>query len=214
MDLLNEISKNLQEGSPERVKKGIEQALAEGNSPHDILHKGLIAGMNTIAEKFKTGQMYLPEVLMVVGAMKMGLSIVRPLLTRDGIDPEGKILLGTVRGDIHDIGKNLVGIMLQGAGYEVIDLGTNIQAEQFADAVEKERPHVLGLSALLTTTMVHMQKVIEALEKRQLRAKVKVIIGGAPVSRSYAEEIKADGYARDAATAVDLVRNLLNKPAA
>ena len=208
MDLLNEISKNLQEGSPERVKKGIEQALGEGTSPHDILHKGLIAGMNTIAEKFKTGQMYLPEVLMVVGAMKTGLSIVRPLLKRDGIDPEGKILLGTVRGDIH-----LVGIMLQGAGYEVIDLGTNIQAEQFADAVEKERPHILGLSALLTTTMVHMQKVIEALEKRQMRGKVRVIIGGAPISRSYAEEIKADGYAHDAATAVDVVRSLLNKSA-
>ena len=213
MDLLNEISKNLQEGSPERVKKGIEQALAEGISPNDILHKGLIAGMDAIAEKFKSGQMFLPEVLMVVGAMKAGLGIVRPLLTRAGIAPEGKILLGTVRGDIHDIGKNLVAIMLQGAGFEVVDLGTNIQAEQFADAVEKERPDVLGLSALLTTTMVHMQKVIEVLEKRELRGKVKVIIGGAPISHSYAEEIRADGYGRDAATAVDLVRSLLNKHA-
>ncbi len=214
MDLLSKISKDLQEGSPERVKNGIEQALVQGHSPHEILHKGLIAGMNVIAEKFKTGQMYLPEVLMVVGAMKMGLNIVRPLLTKAGIDPEGKILLGTVRGDIHDIGKNLVAIMLQGAGFEVVDLGTNVGPDQFADAVEKEHPHVLGLSALLTTTMVHMQKVVETLEKRQLRGKVKVIIGGAPVSRNYAEEIKADGYARDAATAVDLVRNLMNKPAA
>jgi len=213
MDVLTEISKHLQEGSPERVKKGIELALAEGNSPHDILHKGLIAGMNTIAEKFKTGQMYLPEVLMVVGAMKTGLNIVKPLLARDGIEPQGRIVLGTVKGDIHDIGKNLVAIMLQGAGFEVVDLGTNVQAEQFADAVEKEHPDVLGLSALLTTTMVHMLKVIEVLEKRQLRGQVKVIIGGAPVSRNYADEIRADGYARDAATAVDVVRDLLKKSA-
>lgn len=210
MDLLEEISTNVQAGYTEKTRKAVEQAIAAGIPAHDILHKGLITGMDAVAAKFKTGQMFLPEVLGVAGAMKAGLALVKPLLDKTTHKPLGKVLVGTVRGDMHDIGKNLVAIMLQGAGFNVVDLGTNIRADEFVDAVERENPDVLGMSALLTTTMVHMKGVIEALEQRNLRAKVKVIVGGAPISRNYAQEIRADGYARDAATAVDLVRSLLN----
>jgi len=206
---LEDIAHQVQEGYPDRVREAVDAALGGGLSAFDILNQGLVPGMNRVAEKFKKGQMFLPEVLAVAGAMKSGMSIVRPLLEQSGVRPEGKILLGTVRGDLHDIGKNLVGIMLQGAGFEVIDLGTDVRAEEFVEAAMIERPDIVGLSALLTTTMTHMPGVVEALEKAGLRKNVRVIIGGAPVSRGYAETIKADGYARDAATAVDLVRELL-----
>ncbi|MBI2619846.1 MAG: corrinoid protein [Ignavibacteriales bacterium] len=210
MDLLQDIALNVQSGYTEKTRKAVEQAVAEGIPANDILHKGLIAGMNVVAERFKTGQMFLPEVLAVAGAMKAGMTIVRPLLEMTNHESLGKIVIGTVRGDMHDIGKNLVAIMLQGAGFDVVDLGTDVRADKFIEAVEREHPDIIGMSALLTTTMVHMKGVIEALEKKNLREKVKVIIGGAPISRNYAQEIRADGYARDAATAVDLVRTLLN----
>lgn len=210
MDLLQEIAKQVQDGYSERVKNAVNQALAGGVSAHDILHQALIPGMNVVAEKFKSGQMFLPEVLAVAGAMKAGMSIVKPLLGLVEASKHGKVVIGTVRGDMHDIGKNLVAILLQGAGFDVVDLGTDVRADRFVEAVEKERPDVVGMSALLTTTMVHMRGVIEALEEKGLRGAVKVIVGGAPISRNYATDIKADGYARDAATAVDLVKDLLN----
>jgi 5-methyltetrahydrofolate--homocysteine methyltransferase len=211
MNRLHEIEQHVKDGYSERVKKAVDEALAEGVSADDILQRALLPGMNSVAEKFKTGQMFLPEVLAVAGAMKAGMSIVKPFLTRKTEKSRGKVVIGTVRGDMHDIGKNLVAVMLQGAGFEVVDLGTDVRADKFVEAVELEQPDVVGMSALLTTTMVHMRGVIEALEKKQLREKVKVIVGGAPISRNYAQEIKADGYARDASMAVDLVRDLLNQ---
>lgn len=211
MDRYQEIMKHVQDGYSEKVKKTVEESLAEGSPPDEILHKGLLPGMNAVAEKFKSGTMFLPEVLAVAGAMKAGMSIIKPLLGTKATDSLGKVVIGTVRGDMHDIGKNLVAIMLQGAGFDVIDLGTDVRADKFVDAVEREKPNVVGMSALLTTTMVHMKGVIEALEKKNLRDGVKIIIGGAPISKNYAAEIKADGYARDAGMAVDLVRGLLSE---
>lgn len=213
MDRYQEIMKHVQDGYSEKVKKAVQEAIAEGAPPDDILHKGLLPGMNAVAEKFKSGNMFLPEVLAVAGAMKAGMTIIKPLLGAKATDSLGKVVIGTVRGDMHDIGKNLVAIMLQGAGFDVIDLGTDVRADKFVEAVEREKPHVVGMSALLTTTMLHMKGVIEALEKKNLRNGVKIIIGGAPISKNYAAEIKADGYARDAGMAVDLVRGLLNNQA-
>lgn len=210
MTRYEEIAQHVQNGYSEKARKAVEAALAENCPPDRILHEGLIAGMNVVAAKFKSGQMFLPEVLAVAGAMKAGMELVKPLLVAGQHKSLGKVVLGTVRGDMHDIGKNLVAIMLQGAGFEVVDLGTDVRVEKFLEAVEREHPDVVGMSALLTTTMVHMKTVIEALRQKELRAGVKVIIGGAPISRNFANEIGADGYARDAATAVDLVRELLN----
>ncbi|HAL57601.1 MAG TPA: cobalamin-binding protein [Bacteroidetes bacterium] len=213
MEILNELSANLQEGYADKTKKLTEEALAQGIPATEILEKGLIAGMNIVGGKFKKNEMYLPEVLVVARAMKFSMDVLKPHLAAARVKSRGKILLGTVKGDMHDIGKNLVGIMLQGAGFDVVDVGTDISMEKFVETVEREQPDVLGLSALLTTTMVYMKRVIEALEQRQLRGKVKVIVGGAPITQRYADEIKADGYARDASSAVDLVRSLLNSGA-
>lgn len=210
MDPLQKIAKHVQDGYSGRVKEAVEEALGAGIAANDILYKALIPGMNVVAEKFKSGQMFLPEVLAVAGAMKAGMNIVNPLLETATTNARGKIVIGSVRGDMHDIGKNLVAIMLQGAGFDVVDLGTDVRADKFIEAVEKEHPDVVGMSALLTTTMVHMRGVIEALEKKNLRDQVKVIVGGAPISQNFAQEIKADGYARDAAKAVDLVKGLLD----
>ncbi|GJQ20336.1 MAG: corrinoid methyltransferase [Bacteroidia bacterium] len=210
MDRYAEIAQHVQNGYSERARKAVEAALAEGCPAERVLKEGLIAGMEVVAAKFKSGQMFLPEVLAVAGAMKAGMELVKPLLVAARHEPLGKVVLGTVRGDMHDIGKNLVAIMLQGAGFDVVDLGTDVRVEKFIDAIEREHPDVVGMSALLTTTMVHMKTVIEALKQRDLRAHVKVIVGGAPISKNFASEIGADGYARDAATAVDVVKELLN----
>ncbi|MBI4418148.1 MAG: corrinoid protein [Ignavibacteriales bacterium] len=210
MERYEEIAEHVQNGYSEKARKAVEAALSEGCSPERILKEGLIAGMDVVAAKFKSGQMFLPEVLAVAGAMKAGMELVKPLLVAAKHQSLGKVVLGTVRGDMHDIGKNLVAIMLQGAGFDVVDLGTDVRVEKFLEAVEREHPDVVGMSALLTTTMVHMKTVIEALKQRELRTRVKVIIGGAPISRNFATEIGADGYARDAATAVDLVKELMN----
>jgi len=210
MDIYQEIASNVEQGYSEKTKKAVERALAEGCPPNDILHRGLITGMNAVAQRFKSGQMFLPEVLAVAGAMKAGMTFVKPLLAGTKHSSFGKVVIGTVRGDMHDIGKNLVAIMLEGAGFEVIDLGTDVRADKFVEAVERERPAIVGMSALLTTTMLHMKGVIEALEQKNLRGDVKIIVGGAPISNNFANEIKADGYARDAGSAADLVRSLLN----
>lgn len=210
MEHYKEIASLVEQGYSEKAKKAVEQALADGCPPQEILHQGLIAGMNVVAARFKTGQMFLPEVLAVAGAMKAGMGLVKPLLGKQKQTTLGKIVIGTVRGDMHDIGKNLVAILLEGAGFDVVDLGTDVRSDKFAEAVEREQPAIVGMSALLTTTMVHMRGVIELLEQKRLRDRVKIIIGGAPISQNFAREIKADGYARDAAGAVDLVRSLLN----
>lgn len=211
MHVFEEIALGVQKGDSETVRSLTEKALAENSSPEEILNKGLVAGMDVIGEKFKSNEVFIPEVLVSAKAMKAGMEIVKPLLAEANVKSRGKVVIGTVKGDLHDIGKNIVGMLLEGGGYDIIDLGADVSKEQFLEAIQKENANVLGMSALLTTTMVYMRETIEALESANLRSQVKVMIGGAPIAQAYADEIKADGYAPDAAAAVDLAHNLLNK---
>ncbi len=174
-----------------------------------ILEQGLIAGMNVVGTRFKNCEMFLPEVLTAARAMKAGVEQLEPLFAAAGVKPAGKILIGTVKGDLHDIGKNLVAIMLRGAGFEVIDLGVGVSAQKFLDAVVAHQPDIVGMSALLTTTMMQMKTNVTALTEAGVRGRVKVIIGGAPVTRAFAEEIGADAYGRNATDAVDKARELM-----
>jgi 5-methyltetrahydrofolate--homocysteine methyltransferase len=211
MDLYEEISASVQKGDSDQVKSLVEKALAQDLPVEKVLNKGLIGGMNVIGERFKAMDIFIPEVLVSARAMNMGLEMIKPLLAKAKVKARGKVVIGTVRGDLHDIGKNIVAMMLRGAGYEVIDLGADVPKEKFLEHVKKEGADVLAMSALLTTTMTYMREVVEELEKAKLRSKVKVVIGGAPVSRAYADRIKADGYAPDAALAVDLLKRLSKK---
>jgi 5-methyltetrahydrofolate--homocysteine methyltransferase len=210
MQILEQISQSLQAGAANKAKSLTQQAVNEGIPVQTILNDGLIAGMNIVGVKFKNNEMFLPEVLTVARAMKAGMEVLKPLLAAAKVKSRGRIAIGTVKGDIHDIGKNLVCIMLEGAGYDVIDMGIDVPQETFVEFVRTEKPDVLGMSALLTTTMNRMKFVIEALEVNQLRDTVKIIVGGAPISKNFAAEIRADGYARDAASAVDVVKGLLD----
>ncbi|MDQ1350646.1 MAG: 5-methyltetrahydrofolate--homocysteine methyltransferase, partial [Acidobacteriota bacterium] len=176
----------------------------------EILDNGLIKGMNSIGKKFKNHEVFLPEVLLAARAMHAAMEVLKPLLIRDGIPSKGKVVLGTVQGDLHDIGKNLVGILLKGAGFDVIDLGNDVAPEQFVETAKREGASVIGMSALLTTTMPAMTKVVELLKKENLQGKIKTIIGGAPVSQAYAEEIGADAYGYDGVKAVECVERLAN----
>ena len=209
MDILQEISENLQKGDAQKVAGLVKKALDEGIEPSEILTNGMIAGMNIVGTKFKNNEIYVPEVLIASRAMKAGMEILRPILTETGVEPIGRVVIGTVKGDLHDIGKNLVKMMLEGTGFEVIDLGTDVEVEKFLEAVEKYNPNIVGMSALLTTTMPYMKTVIDELKKAGLREKVIVMVGGAPVTDRYAKEIGADGYAKDAATAAEKVKELL-----
>jgi len=206
---LREISSALIMGDRKKVKELIELALNEGISPEIILNEALIAGMNVVGEKFKNNEFYVPEVLVAARAMKTGMEILKPFLSKSSGVMRGRIVIGTVKGDLHDIGKNLVAMMLEGAGYEVIDLGIDVDPEKFLSAINTYNPNILGMSALLTTTMPYMKTTIEVLEKAKVRDKVKIIVGGAPVTEDFAKEIGADGYADDAASAVDLVNRLM-----
>ena len=185
-----------------------ESALAENVHPGKILNEGLIAGMNVVGEKFKNNEFYVPEVLIAARAMKNAMELLRPKLAASGIKPRGKVAIGTVRGDLHDIGKNLVAMMLEGAGFEIRDLGVDVKPDQFVDAV-KNGADVVAMSALLTTTMPAMKETIQALKEARIRDKAYVMIGGAPVTQNYCEEIGADGYSPDAASAVDKAKELL-----
>lgn len=196
-------------GKAPEAKALTESALAEGVSPADILSQGLIAGMNVVGEKFKNNEFYVPEVLIAARAMKTAMEVLRPQLAKSGVQPVGKVAIGTVRGDLHDIGKNLVAMMLEGAGFEIKDLGVDVKPERFVE-VAKEGVDIVAMSALLTTTMPAMKDTIEALEAEGVRDKVRVMIGGAPVTQNYCDEIGADGYAPDAASAVDKAKELLN----
>jgi len=187
----------------------VKKALAEGYSAADVLNQGLIGGMSIIGKEFKARDLWVPDVLLAARNMKQGVEILRPLFSQEDRQAKGKIILGTVKGDIHDIGKNLVAIMMSGSGLEVIDLGIDIPVEKFLAAVEEHKPQILGLSALLTTTMLEMQKVIEAVRKSPLPDKPYVIIGGAPVTEAFAREIGADGYGEDAVAAVEVATELL-----
>jgi len=204
-----DLAQSVIEGQREQVKDQVTSLIAAGNSPLGIVNEGLIAGMNVVGVRFKAGEMYVPEVLMAAKSMSGGLEIVKPLISEADQKSKGKILLGTVKGDLHDIGKNLVGMLIESGGLEVINMGVDVSAEDFIDAIIEHEPDILALSALLTTTMPAMKDIIELLEEEELRDKVKVIIGGAPVSREYADTIGADGYAPDAGSAVELCKQLL-----
>ncbi|HEX9975217.1 MAG TPA: corrinoid protein [bacterium] len=210
MQLLQEIANSIINGKMAETEKLIHQALDAKVHVRDILNQGLIAGMDVVGKKFKNNEFYVPEVLIAARAMKAGMKILKPLFAESGVEPIAKLALGTVKGDLHDIGKNLVSMMLEGAGFEIIDLGVDVTPEKFCAAVKEKNAKVIGLSALLTTTMLNMKTTIEYLKSNGVRDSVKVVIGGAPVTQSYADEIGADGYAADAATAVSIVKNLLS----
>lgn len=196
-------------GDENIVESEVNKALNEGNEARDILTKGLIGGMSVVGERFKAGEMFLPEVLMCASAMHEGLNIVKPLLAESDREAMGRIVIGTVAGDIHDIGKKIVGFLLEGGGFEVIDLGVDVPDESFVQAVEEHNPDILGMSALLTTTMPNMGKVIELLKEKRLRGKLKVIVGGASVNEQFAQSIGADGYAPEASSALEWVRKAI-----
>lgn len=197
------------DGDQKAVEDGVRAALAEGVTPGEILEKGLIAPMKAVGWRFECGESFVPEMLIAAQAMKAGLAVLKPQLAAAHIEPRGKVVIGTVQGDIHDIGKNLVGMMLQGSGFEVVDLGVNTTPGKFVDAVRLHQPELLGLSALLTTTMPRMKEVMRALEEAGVRDRVKVMVGGAPVTEEYAREVGADLFAPDAATAAALARDLV-----
>lgn len=209
MSELQVIADNVIEGQADKVRELTQAALDRGIKVEEILNEGLIAGMGVVGEKFKREEMYLPEVLFAARAMKAGMGLLEPLLADAGVESLGKIVLGTVQGDVHDIGKNLVTIMLKGAGFEVIDLGTDTPPQRFVDAVKEHQAPIVGMSALVGTTMPFMKTTIEALEEAGMKGRVKTIIGGAIVTQDYADKIGADAYASDAATAVDKVKRLL-----
>lgn len=210
MGNLDRLSESLQKGDMDEVKKFTAEALDAGQPPAEILSSGLIAGMDIVGAKFKNNEIYLPEVLLVARAMHAGLDILKPKLAEAGAEPVGKVVLGTVKGDLHDIGKNLVGMMLTGGGFEVNDLGIDVPPEKFVETVGEEGVQIVAMSALLSTTMPKMRESIEALHKAGLTKKVKIMVGGAPVTQKYADEIGADAYAPDAASAVDRARELLS----
>ena len=209
MEILKEVATNVERGDSASVKESVRKAISQNLTAEEILKEGLIKGMESVGRKFKRNEIFIPEVLIATRAMKAGMDIIRPLLTESGFKTKGKIVIGTVKGDLHDIGKNIVSMMLEREGYEIIDLGIDVPKERFIEIIKKENPEVVGMSALLTTTMSYMREVMEAVDEQNLKKRTKIIIGGAPVTQSYADDIKADGYAADASSAMALVRNLL-----
>ena len=203
MSILTEISENLQKGKAKIVKELVQQAIDAGMNPAEILNEGLLSGMGVVGEKFKNNEIYVPEVLVAARAMNMGAQILKPHLAEAGVQATGKVCIGTVQGDLHDIGKNLVKMMLEGKGLEVIDLGTDVSADAFVQTAIDQNCQVICCSALLTTTMNVMSDVVKAAEAAGIRDKVKIMIGGAPVSDEYCQKIGADCYTVDAASAAD-----------
>ncbi len=199
------------DGDNKRAADLAQLALDEGASPVDVLNQGLQVGMTEIGHRFREGNCFVPEVLLAARAMHAGLDVLRPHLASTDVPTAGRVVIGTVAGDLHDIGKNLVGMMLEGTGFEVIDLGVDLSTQAIVEAVEKHSPDILGLSALITTTMPAMEQTIRALEEAEVRDRVKVIVGGAPVTREYASRIGADAYGADAGDAVDVCKALLGR---
>ena len=208
MELLERISEELQNGNYIDVPKLTREALAQGIAPAVILSDALVAGMDVVGEKFRRDELFMPEVLIAAKAMQSAMEVLRPKLIETGVRTAGMIVLGTVKGDLHDIGKNLVGMLCEGTGYQVIDLGVDVAPERFVEAVRTHKPDIVGLSALLTTTMPRMREVIESLVEAGLRCSVKVMVGGAPVTEKFAQDIGADGYSPDATSAVEKARVL------
>jgi len=203
-EILNEISEQLQKGKAKAVKELVEKAVADGIPVKSILDDGLLSGMNIIGAKFKNNEVFVPEVLVAARAMNMGAAVLKPLLAEAGVEASGKVCLGTVKGDLHDIGKNLVKMMMEGKGLEVIDLGTDVPPEKFIEAVKENDCKIIACSALLTTTMGAMQDVVEAAKAAGIRDDVRIMIGGAPVTQAFCEQINADSYTSDAASAAEV----------
>lgn len=208
--IVESVAAGIIEGNLEEVPELVRSALDEGLEPAAILENGLVVGMNEVGKRFKAGAMFVPEVLRSARAMHAGQELLRPLLAEIGHKAGGKIVLGTVQGDLHDIGKNLVGMMCEGAGFQVIDLGFNVAPEQFTEAIKTHRPDIVGMSALLTTTMRSMGHTIRAIEEAGLRDRIKVMVGGAPVDAAFAERIGADGYGHNAASGAEVAKQLVD----
>jgi corrinoid protein of di/trimethylamine methyltransferase len=208
-ELLELIQDDLYDGLAEEVVASVNELLNRGLTPYDVLTRGLVAGMDVVGADFRDGILFVPEVLMAAKAMKAGMEILRPLLAETGAPQVGTMVIGTVKGDIHDIGKNLVAMMMEGAGFTVVNLGINVDADTFIKAIHEHEPVILGMSALLTTTMPYMGVVIKTLKEQDLRDKVIVLVGGAPLNEAFAEEIEADAYCRDAAVAVETAKKML-----
>lgn len=204
MSVLNEISENLQKGKAKIVKELVQQAINEGIPVSQILDEGLLFGMNIVGEKFKNNEVFVPEVLVAARAMNQGTELLKPLMSGAGVKATGKVCLGTVKGDLHDIGKNLVRMMMEGKGLEVIDLGSDVAPETYVETAIKENCQIICCSALLTTTMGIMEDVVKAAEAAGIRDKVKIMVGGAPVTQAFCEKIGADAYTTDAASAADM----------
>ncbi|MDR3225177.1 MAG: corrinoid protein [Clostridiales Family XIII bacterium] len=207
---LEVVAKLVIDGRGTKVPIACQMLIDAGEAPLDIINGGLIAGMNEVGLRFKADEMFVPEVLASAEAMKAGVEYVMPLINKDDLESEGTVLLGTVKGDLHDIGKNLVGMMLEGAGFTVINAGINVSPEDFVAQIKEHKPDVVAMSALLTTTMLHMKDLVELLKEEGLRDSVKVIVGGAPISQDFADEITADGFSPDAVSATDLCKKLLS----
>ncbi len=206
--VMQDIAENLMKGKANDVKTLVQQALDEGVAPGEVLNDGLLAGMSVIGERFKKNEVYVPEVLIAARAMKAGMEILQPQLAAAGVEPIGVAVIGTVKGDLHDIGKNLVCMMLEGAGFKVVDVGIDCDPQKFVAAAQENNAAVIGVSALLTTTMTNMKAVVDAVKASAIADTAKVMIGGAPVTQAFCDEIGADGYAPDAASAADLAKSL------
>jgi len=210
-NLVQEVYSAVLNGNASEVKEKVQLALDNGTESETILNSGLIAAMKEVGQLFEDGEYFVPEMLISARAMQSGMIILRPHLVAQDIKPIGKVVIGTVKGDLHDIGKNLVSMMLEGSGFQIFDLGTDVSPEKFLDAINTHKPDIVGMSALLTTTMVNMEKTMQFLEENGVRKGVKVIIGGAPISQKYADDIGADGYAPDASQAAVIASRLMGK---
>lgn len=209
MGLRTRIAETVIAGGTDIVRDMVEEALGEGLSAGEIIHEGLLVGMQYVGREFRDARMFIPEVLIAAETMNRAMDVLRPYVMKDTIKSEGLVVIGTVEGDLHDIGKSLVCLMLESNGFSVVDLGIDVPAERFVEAAREHCPNILGMSALLTTTLPRMQEVIDAFEAQDLRKSVKIIVGGAPVTGEYAASIGADGYAPDAVSAVDLARSVM-----
>ena len=209
MSILTDISENLQRGKAKIVKELVQQAIDEGIPANQILEEGLLGGMNVVGEKFKANEIFVPEVLVAARAMNMGTTLLKPLLAQSGVKATGKVCIGTVKGDLHDIGKNLVRMMMEGKGLEVVDLGVDVSPEQFIDAAKNQGCQIVCCSALLTTTMGVMSEVVEAAKTAGIRESVKIMVGGAPVTEAFCQQVGADCYTADAASAAEAAVKLL-----
>jgi 5-methyltetrahydrofolate--homocysteine methyltransferase len=210
-ELIAQMHNDLYDGLKEEIVDGVRILLDRGWTPYDVLTRALVGGMKIVGDDFRDGILFVPEVLLSANAMKAGMAVLQPLLAATGAPRVGKIVIGTVKGDIHDIGKNLVGMMLEGAGFEVVDLGINTDVDRFLKAIDEHRPELIGMSALLTTTMPYMKVVIDTLKEKGLRDSLTVLVGGAPVNEDFARSIGADAYCRDAAIAVETAKEWIRR---